>query len=290
MRSPQTPIVIIFDLDNTLVGDLSAFGYRLQTNQFIKDACRSNKLLATYCKKTPKLLEELFITEHCVRPGLKEALTTLKQAAPHLEIFVYSAGEEEYVTRIVEFLEKKYEISFARPIFSRTDCVIREDNSYGKSIQQHLPEIVKSLRVKYPQLNEKELLANKILFVDDRDVVWDHANKLVKCPVYEYPSIEDIFSGFPLEMRRLPILKQYATNAIGTMNVFIEPDNVHEIERNMLYSLFMADLYRKAMSKAVAGLTDTFFEKFTKAVKPLLKLVKPFTDEKIAGIRKVVNG
>jgi hypothetical protein len=112
MIDKTLPILFIFDLDNTLIGNpvyILSYKYLLD---FIKDGCKHNRLNGVECKIDYNVWNNKIIDEKFFRPKLKESLQEIKTIFPNAEFFIFSLGTKDYVTPIVQFLEKYTGISF----------------------------------------------------------------------------------------------------------------------------------------------------------------------------------
>ena len=268
-------------MDGTMIGDTTYMTKCISTVEFIRNSYEANKL--TNISAPPNLLTYADIYDKkLIRPNLKELLHGIKEHFPTAELFVYSHGVKDYVNDLVSIIEKETDFTFNRPLFSREDSVVTENGYQYKSILVRFPTIVKVLLSKYPALKEEhakeEVLASRIIFIDDYDFVWDRKDKWLKCPGYKYTSIIDISKYLPIDNTRDPLVKSYMTKQGG---LFIEPDGVTIDVRNMLYHIHMANTYGTVIEQNKQAETDTFCKDLLRKLKTYKRLVKPFTEEHI---------
>lgn len=207
MQSP--PLVVVLDFDKTLVDLLNREGYRFLVELMLQDAQRLNPALADRFKKiTPRPIDVKYPDQtEADLSKFEVALLSMQVRSPNLEIFVYSSCDYPYVTTIVEHLEREYSFRFARPILTNTYRVLnrsRCDNYYGKSMFQRIPDILTALKEKYPALNTKDLLTNRILFVDNYRVVWD--NNIPDAPPLQYGA--ESVHGVPEDLDYIPVVQE----------------------------------------------------------------------------------
>lgn len=292
----ELPVIFIFDLDNTIIGDLGGVSSYDDLIKFIQYACKNNKLSDKLCKKqlssyAPKQMIE------ALRPGFIEFVKNIKKYYPTAELFIYSYGTKLHVDRSIVFIENCVgEKVFNRPLFSRTECFLDENNKNMKNISYHLSTMINTLKPRYRALQKKEidpitLMKDRIIFIDDSNVVWDMSNKHIHCPEFDYYQIcsvddtmlrlmykEDLIQKFIVNNKTLPLYADYDTD---------KSENFDEFK--MRYHLFMANMYQKFLPTNKNALNDVFFYKFEKALRPYGNQQKPFTDEHIKKIQKMVN-
>lgn len=295
--SDRLPVIFILDLDRTLIGDPGHILHYQNTIEFIKQARLSNKITTEELSdaefKALPSWKDLFVPEF-FRPGLKEALESIRKYYPTAEFFIYSAGGEAYVRSMVEIVEKHIDFKFNRPLFSRTECPTNEANHYTKSIVARYPKIIQTLsqldRYKSVNLYEysEEIMENRLMFIDDVDFVWDRKEKWIQCPAYNYKPMFDINDKILRLIHRLPIVQEYLRSSEANQTLYIheQPDFSYD-EYRMNYHLFMANLYREHNIKnRTEFVKDTFMSRLVKAVQPYRSRAKPFNAKNLAAIKK----
>jgi len=259
-------------------------------HNFLRDAIKAKKIPVPSPQpyKYPPIGE--LLPGAFYRRGLADALKEIQRLFPTAEFFVFSAGQRHYVEQMVKLVEEHTGVHFNRPLFSREDCTFDETRSYRKSIEVQLPRMIASLAKTYPALKKPELveevLANHLVFVDDNDVVWDLKDKWIPCPTYNYVLTLDPTSGVAPSVMNHAIVRTYQRSAnVG----FVEPEEMLDDERNLMYHTYMADFYRHALSFNKDALQDDFFARLVAALKPLHKLKRPFASAQVAKLRKALD-
>lgn len=285
------PIIFIFDLDATLIGNSKPIMDYYDLIQFIKKARISNKITIEQVsdlefKSLPNW--KTVLNPSIIRPHLQDFLQSLQTYFPNAEFFIYSAGEAEYVKNMTEFIEKNIGIRFNRPLFSRTDCVIDETDHISKSIINEFPKIIHSLSSidKYSKLNlEKytdDILKHSVLFIDDRNNLWDKKEKWLKCPPYNYKPIIQLNDTLLQLIRRIPLIQDFLKSSEKNKILYTD-ENKQSIDDEfyMGYHLFMANIYRDNLSENTKALQDDFFKHMIKLLKPYPMKKEPFHSKQI---------
>jgi len=276
----ELPVIFVFDMDKTLIGDVEhlwSYNYLLD---FIKDSCRHKRLVGPECKINTKLWVADNIPETILRPHLKESLHEIKNIFPTAEFFVFSLGVKEYVHNVIPYIEKQTGIKFNRPLFTREDSSLTPENNYLKDINGYYDIIFKTLSKKYPQCKDvkyqNKIIKERTVIIDDTNV-WGDDDRWVQCNAYTYkPVIE-------LDKKMLEII--YKNPEISTYiksNRYIDTlpsvDITHKSFEEFLldYHIFMSNLYRSVSDDNKIAAQDQFFISFVKAIKKRNKYAKPF--------------
>lgn len=183
--STSTPLIVIVDLDGTLIGDI--------TPQIMTFDLAKNFKLAGY--KFHHDLSDLRskLKAGLVRPFFDTFMKSLSQYLP-VEFFIYTASEKSWAELVIKNIEAIYKIKFNRPIFARQYCVFSEkDREYKKSLGAIRPFILKFLKKKYGVPFTKQDLHNRVIVIDNTNVYHQNDQKnLLLCPTYNYRVSENI--------------------------------------------------------------------------------------------------
>jgi hypothetical protein len=185
--SSSTPLVIIIDLDGTIIGDISP---QIMTFELFKSLKSSGyKFSYDMSDLRTKLKSGL------VRPYFDSFIKTLSSSLP-VEFFVYTASEKNWAEIVIKNIESSYDFKFNRPIFARQYCLYSEkDREYKKSISLIRPNIIKFLKKKYGVSFTKQDLEKNTLIVDNNNVYHQNDQKhLLLCPTYNYRVPENLVS------------------------------------------------------------------------------------------------
>lgn len=185
--SSTIPLIIIIDLDGTIIGDISP---QIMTFDLVK-----NFKLAGY-KFTHDIADlRSKLKSGLVRPYFSTFMTNLAKSIP-VEFFVYTASEKSWAELVIKNIEATHNIKFNRPIFARQYCVYSEkDREYKKSLSLIRPSIIKFLKRKYHVSFTKHDLQKNIMIIDNSNVY--HSNdqqNLLLCPTYNYRVPENVLT------------------------------------------------------------------------------------------------
>jgi hypothetical protein len=217
----NTPLVVILDLDQTIVGSASPIVAYWAI-------CRElNKLEDTniYCPK-----EEIIksLNKGFLRPHLKTFVDKIKNQFENVEFFVYTASRDPYATELIGYIEEITDISFNRPVFSRNKYCI-----FGyKLLSLILPDIHALLSPKYDNISQ-EMLYNNTVVIDDNINAYDEHNdlpKIIQSPRYEYICFIDILDKIPNDIanKHYRVIAQTIT---GTTHIPFTEDDLSSFEK-----------------------------------------------------------
>lgn len=179
----QQLLIIVLDMDGTIIGDISPQIVSYDIHNLLK----KNGATLSYRNKdlASKLLGGI------IRPFFPEFIHQLQSTFKHIEFFVYTASERKWAMYVIKHIEKACNIKFARPIFTRANC-IQIDKEYRKSLKSITPAMYKSLKKKY-QLQKVDDIEDCILAIDNMDVYNSSESKsLIHCKTYDYQYPENI--------------------------------------------------------------------------------------------------
>ncbi len=176
----QTPLVILLDIDGTLIGDITPQVLMYELSNRLKGQIRLQNMNKNVQDK---------LRNGIVRPHFKQFFTDLSYYG--VEFFIYTASEKKWAEYIVKQIESAYNIKFNRPIFTRNNCEVT-NREYKKSIASIKPALYKCLKKKYPSLKVDDL-KNKIMAIDNNQVYNSQESKqLLHCTTYDYSLPENI--------------------------------------------------------------------------------------------------
>ena len=134
------PIVLLLDLDKTIIGDIIP---QSEEYYIIKNI---NNELKNLDKKTilfnfKRLQNEL--RQHIIRPNLLNFLN-LTRSYNNVEIYIYTASDDRWAKTLIPHIEKTMNFKFNRPILTRNNTIF-QNNNFRKSINKVRPLIYKSI-------------------------------------------------------------------------------------------------------------------------------------------------
>lgn len=171
-----TPLVILLDIDGTLIGDISPQVVMYELKKRIKLPYNSKNLHDQ-------------LNNGIIRPNFKAFFDDLKGYG--VEFFIYTASEKRWAENIVKNIEATTGVKFNRPLFTRNNCHL-VNGEYKKSISHVLPSVLKCLKKKYNNLTASSL-KNMVMAIDNNNVYNSNERKnLVLCDTYNYSTPENI--------------------------------------------------------------------------------------------------
>jgi hypothetical protein len=269
MSDKNLPILFIFDLDGTIIGNPADIISYSKIIKYIKNGCRHKRLNGSECEIDTTIWSTKNIPKYFVRPNYGESLHQIKSTFPTAEFFIFSLGTKDYVVNIIQYLEKYTGIYFNRPLFVRDDSSLTPEGAYLKDINGYYDKIFANLSHRYPKCKNKDI-QNKIInertiIVDDNEV-WNNSHQLIKCKPYTYKPIIEIDNAI-LEI--IQSNKSVFTYSNNDAEIKILP-TIYETQPydifKMNYHMLLTNQYRIESENNIQQQKDDFFPKFTKYV------------------------
>lgn len=202
-----TPLVILLDIDGTLLGDISPQVIMYELGNRLKGQTR--------LPFTGKHIEDR-LQSGVVRPYFKSFIKDLQEYG--VEFFIYTASEKKWAEYIIKLIEKSNGVKFNRPLFTRDNCDT-VNGEVQKSIQRVLPQVVKTLKKKYPGVTQGSL-RNMVMAVDNTQVYNASESKfLLHCKTYDFMYPENIpsYISKPVFDKHNDMVMAVLTNYIDCM-------------------------------------------------------------------------
>jgi hypothetical protein len=179
------PLVIIIDLDGTIIGDITQ---QIMSYELCKGLKKSGTKI-TYDVNDFRMKLKTGI----VRPHFDSFMKSLSNTM-NLEFFIYTASEKTWADFVIKNIEATYNIKFNRPIFSREYCIYSEkDREYKKSLSLIRPALLKALKKKYSVSFTKQDISSNVMIIDNNNVYNSEDHKhLLLCPTYNYRVPENV--------------------------------------------------------------------------------------------------
>ena len=181
-------MVYVVDFDNTIVGDIRslAFRYYMVTIDLVPLDIDSE-----LARMRPLFSRDV---RAFIRPHFDQFMRladTQKRA-----VYIFTASADKWANYIVPIIEEILEVRFARPIFTRDDCVFK-DGSFVKSIAAVRDRIGR---------------ARGLVIIDDRIQAWPlDVHRLIVCPKYVYTEFIDVLNGVnPAIIKHPDVLAMYS--------------------------------------------------------------------------------
>jgi hypothetical protein len=254
MSHPPKPLVIILDVDGTLIGDIRQQIMVYDLHQSLK---RIDKKL-----NVMNVRDLQFKLRSCgiVRPFFSRFVRKL----PNIEFFIYTASEKNWAHFLIPHIEKALNIKFHRPLFTREHCTVDEYGGYRKHMRVVFPLIVKTLKKKYPTLTISDL-QDHVMMIDNNKDVFDEIDQqyVVQCPTYDYKFFENVPC---LLTQRL--FDQHKVSILSTLSSYI--DQIANVTNYTTFQLVFYKNYVNMLSiiqqQNHKQLQDRFFAKLMQLI------------------------
>jgi hypothetical protein len=287
------PFILIFDIDNTLIGDVRLLNEDAQLLEYIYNICK--KEMKRDCKFIENINMQKELKSGLLRPYIKEFIQFCDNKFKNVEIFFYTGSSYKWTnTSLGSNIEKVLNRNINRPFFTREN-MIGTSKGVEKSLANIFPLIIKTLESRYPIMHkEKEvdyIIRNRTIFIDDiKNNTYTYENRQLICPKYNYrPPIQDISEKFaktygidPKIFNNKDILSYMWNN---NMHIYNKNGNIYQknrdycnmcIKLDMKYSrlsrtndLYYKNLIRELSKKSVKS--DVISDKNIMSINYLLK-------------------
>lgn len=224
------PFCYFFDIDGTMIGDISMQVYEwdlvakydpAKMQQFKKNVCAQ-------------------LASGILRPGLSVFMDFLKQRHSHdgCEFYIYTASDTKWANFIVSCIETVIGRKFNRPLFTRPQCIQQSDQSFSKSLHRIMPTVIKKLKQQYgAEFDQNDLKSRFVLFDNNRVLEKGEDNKLILCPTYNFSEVSDILRLFSEEVLHANFLS--ISNYLKSHGLFPNVNN----DDTLSYMIFKAIYY-----------------------------------------------
>ena len=156
-------LAVVLDIDGTMIGNV-----------------------ATQRSIYHLLSRDYEITGVPLRPHFLE----FTKSIPGAELFVYTASEAHWAETLVSHLERRYGLSFNRPLFTRPNTVWT-GNEYQKALKNIMPVIKNTMRHKHKEVFDLFAVDNSNCYAPE-DLPY-----LINCPTYNNTVRVDIAKAIP---------------------------------------------------------------------------------------------
>jgi hypothetical protein len=288
----KQPFIIIFDIDQTIIGNINMLSKENDLLEFIFNTCKK-KGINTECKNIElDMREEL--KDGLLRPYVCDFITFCDKKFKNVEVFFYTNSSYKWTNKILgKNIEKALNIKVNRPFFTRENSMSLD---WKKSLANVYPLIIKSLLKKYPSMKDEKnteyILNNRTIFIDDiKNNIISYTNRQIVCPEYNYFSFYDIYEKIITKYKIDPkifndkeILKYMENN-----NIYVYNKNGSNFQKNKDY-INIANMYKKKHSQLSSELskdTDTYFKDLIKELSKKSVSDEYLSDKDIVAINKI---
>jgi len=283
----KQPFIIIFDIDQTIIGNVHWLSNEAMFMNFIYNTCKKKGINAK-CPTIDLIDMQDELKNGLLRPNTADFIHFCNKRFKNAEVFFYTNSSHAWTNSILgKSIEKALKIKINRPFFTRESSM----PGMKKSLANIYPAIVKSLQGRYPSLkdaNTAEAVFNtRTIFVDDiKDNVFAYTKRQLVCPAYEYWPYYDMYEKFITKYKMNPqifndkeILKYMSDNFI-----YIYNKNGDAYQSNKDY-IAIANIYNKKHSE-LSRKDDTYYKDLIKELSKTTISADRLTDKNIATLNK----
>ena len=191
------PYIFVLDWDGTIVGKVDFQSNIFTLHQTLKQL---GVKIPSSAKPLASVAEAFGPNHKLVRPYFVDFIKAATAFYPQVHFFIYTASAKSWALQEIGWVEKTYGIQFARPIFTRDDCLLDRAGNYRKSITKVFPRICKAIAPFSPEMR-KVILDKRLMIIDNRAVYIDGIDKLLLCPDYDYTVFDNLLDYIPESIR-----------------------------------------------------------------------------------------
>jgi hypothetical protein len=229
----KQPFIIIFDIDKTIIGDISIIEKERALLEYIYNVCKK-KGVSTKCPSMDLIDIQDVLKDELLRPNVCDFINFCDKKFKDtkdtkVEVFFYTNSAYAWTNDFIgKNLEKALKIKINRPFFTRENSM---NGTMKKSLANIYPIIISVLAKRYPSLNDGDVaeyvLNNRTIFIDDiKDNIFAYTNRQLVCPAYNYTPYYDIYEKCITKYKMSPqifddkdILKYMSDNTIPVYNI-----------------------------------------------------------------------
>jgi len=259
------PFIIIFDIDQTIIGNVNMQSKENDLLEFIYNTCKK-KGINNECQNIDLDMQEE-LNNGLLRPYVCDFITFCDKKFKNVEVFFYTNSNYKWTNKILgKSIEKALNIKINRPFFTRENSMTQD---LKKSLANVYPLIIKSLLKKYPSMkyekNTEYILNNRTIFIDDiKNNIISYTNRQLVCPAYDYYSYYDIYEKLITKYKMDPkifnnkdILKYMEDNDIYIYN---KNGSLHQKNKDYVNIANMYKTKHSQLSTELSKDTDTYFK------------------------------
>jgi hypothetical protein len=259
------PFIIIFDIDQTIIGNVNMQSKENDLLEFIYNTCKK-KGINNECQNIDLDMQEE-LNNGLLRPYVRDFITLCDKKFKNVEVFFYTNSNYKWTNKILgKSIEKALNIKINRPFFTRENSMTQD---LKKSLANVYPLIIKSLLKKYPSMKDEKnteyILNNRTIFIDDiKNNIISYTNRQLVCPAYDYYSYYNIYEKLITKYKMDPkifnnkdILKYMEDNDIYIYN---KNGSLHQKNKDYVNIANMYKTKHSQLSTELSKDTDTYFK------------------------------
>jgi hypothetical protein len=289
----KLPFILLMDMDQTIIGDVNLVIQEFNLlNDIYKKCVATTKSFPNTCKVVGNIFDiQDEMKNGLLRPHCKEFLEFCKKKFKTLEVFIYTNSSHTWArTGIVPQIEKALGIKVRRPIFTRIYSI----NDTTKTVANIATDIHKTLVKKYPAISNKDTFAKvlneRFIFIDDtKDNLYDHTNRQIVCPEYNFSPYYDIYEKLINKYKIAPTVfdnKELLEKLyMYEIPVYNKNGSIYQQNKDLvdLWRLYLSKI-REIKKENAPYEGDTFFLDIIK----IFEKIEDFTDKEIKNINKKI--
>jgi len=252
--------IFVLDLDSTIIGNckfqLIYYKYMSIINN---NKNNINNILSPYYNQDVKLIRPDFIN------FIKKMREIYKN---NVYFYIYTASSEDWANIQIKLIEKNNNIKFNRPIFTRNDCYMENNNLY-----KDINKITNKIKIK----------DYNIIIIDDNEVYKEYNKFLIKCKPYLYSIFCD-YQLTNLDFEKLPMnIRKKIINIIKCPKSFSHCTDINKIK---LYK-WLYNKCKKTYKQNKEFENDKFWCKLTKLIE--VNKITDYNEDTIKQLNKLSN-
>jgi len=184
------PFILIFDIDHTVIGDVTPLTNEDSILQYIYNICKyENK---NNCKFIKKINMQDELKKGLLRPNIKDFIKFCNIKFKNVEIFFYTGSSYGWTnSSLGKNIEKALGVKINRPFFTRENQIYTYKGEKEKSLANIFPLITSTLQHRYHVMKNKNdidyIIKNRTIFIDNiKNNTYTHTNRQIVCPDYNY--------------------------------------------------------------------------------------------------------
>jgi hypothetical protein len=289
----KLPFIIIFDIDNTIIGDLGMLNKEYYLLEYIYNICKK-KGINTKCLSFEHFDMQEELKNGLLRPFAADFINYCNKKFKNAEVFFYTNSSYKWTNGALgENIEKALKIKVNRPFFTREDSM----SLYRKkSLANIYPTIITSLLKRYPSLNDEKIAEhifnNRTIFIDDiMDNIFAYTNRQLVCPAYEYMPYYDVYEKCITKYKIDPIIfndkdiLQYMAN--NDIHIYNKNGNIYQKNKEYIAIANLYNLKRYEINKKENK--DTYYKELIAELSKKSVSTKCLTDKNIKAINKKIK-
>ena len=290
----KLPFIIIFDVENTIVGNDDQVVYEWNVLEYIYNICKK-KGIHTKCFSSDLLDMQDELKNGLLRPYVSEFIRFCNTKFKNAEVFLYTNSCYSWINQVLgKNVEKALKIKINRP-FLAVHNSMKSDQS--KSIANTFPIIMKSLVRKYPSLKDEDVseyvLNNRTILIDNTvSEFFAYTGRQLICPTYNVSYEYDIYEKLIGKYKLAPDIfdDKEILQYMHERNILVYNANGNNFQKSKEY-IAIAKTYhalRKEIKRSQDAPTkeDTYFKDLIKGLSNKKIRDDCLTDKDIATLNK----